>query len=259
MRVLKTNLIHSPKTAMFSRILLSCLALTLAAHAEPPYAGTIFIDPDIITASDPTTYLSVVPKGRGQRSMFDRRTNSFNRVNARLFTASFSNSRAIEVQVNPEFSPSKARKLATKYAKVIGRLPKCLLLDVDTVWIHAGLQPFGGGNRNLLIHTGQSAQYEKDEILEETLVHEASHTSLDSYHATAKRWLAAQKSDPEFISTYARDNPTREDVAETFLMWLAVRHRLERIDPAVAATIRKSIPARLRYLDRAKFNISPID
>lgn len=243
---------------MFSRILLSCLALTLATHAEPPYTGTIFIDPDIITASDPTAYLSVVPKGKGQRSMFDRRTNSFNMVNAHLFTASFSDSRAIEVQVNPEFSSAKARKLATKHAKVIGRLPKCLRLDVDTVWIHAGLQPFGGGNRNLLIHTGQSAQYEKDGILEETLVHEASHTSLDSYHAAAKGWLAAQKSDPEFISTYARDNPTREDVAETFLLWLAVRYRSERISTKDATIIRKSVPARLKYFDAAKLVVDPV-
>lgn len=244
---------------MFHRILLFCFALSLTAHADPPYAGTIFVDPDIITAADPTTYLSVTPKGRGNRTMFDRRKNAFIQVNARLFTAKFSDSRDIEVQVNPEFASSKARKLAAKYAKVIGRLPKCLRLDVDTVWIHNGVQPFGGGNRNLLIHTGQSTLYEKDRILEETLVHEASHTSLDSHHAAAKGWLAAQKSDPEFISTYARDNPTREDVAETFLLWLAVRHRPERIDPAQAAIIRKSIPARLKYFDRAKLIISPVD
>ena len=243
---------------MFTRILLCCLALTLSAKADPPYSGTIFIDPDIITAKDPTTYLSVTAKGRGERTMFDRRKNAFIKIKARLFSARFSDSREIEVQVNPEFPASKARKLASNYAKVIGRLPKCLRVDVDTVWIHAGVQPFGGGNRNLLIHTGQSALYEKDGIIEETLVHEASHTSLDAYHAASKGWLAAQKSDPEFISTYARDNPTREDVAETFLLWLALRYREERIDPEDAATIRKSIPARLKYFDSAKFVVTPV-
>ncbi len=238
--------------------LLLGLGLVLPLRADPPYAGTIFIDPDILTKDDPSTYLSITEKGRGERSMFDRRTNSFNTVNARLFTAKFSDSRAIEVQVNPEFSATKARKLAVRYAKVIGRLPKCLRLDVDTVWIHAGVQPFGGGNRNLLIHTGQSALYEKDGILEETLVHEASHTSLDDGHAAAKGWLAAQKSDPDFISTYARDNPTREDVAETFLLWLAVRHRLETIDAETARTIRRTIPARLKYFDARNFELSPM-
>lgn len=239
--------------------LFTAAALILPLRADPPYAGTIFIDPDIITKEDPTTYLTITEKGRGERSMFDRRTNSFNTVNARLFSVKFSDSRAIEVQVNPEFPATKARKLAIRYAKVIGRLPKCLRVDVDTVWIHAGEQPFGGGNRNLLIHTGQSALYEKDGILEETLVHEACHTSLDDDHAAAKGWLEAQKSDPEFISTYARDNPTREDIAETFLLWLALRQRLERIGAEDARKIRKAVPARLRYFDARKFDISPVE
>jgi hypothetical protein len=32
--------------------------MSVMAAAEPPYDGTIFIDPDIITAADPTAYLS---------------------------------------------------------------------------------------------------------------------------------------------------------------------------------------------------------
>ena len=234
--------------------------LTVLAAAEPPYSGTIFIDPDIITASDPTTYLSLKVAGRGNRTMFDRRTNSFNKVKARLFNVRFTDSsRVIEFQVNPEFGPTKARRLAAKYAKVIGRLPRCLRRDVDTVSIHDGVQPFGGGNRNLLIHTGQSANYERDGILEETMVHEASHTSLDADHANAKGWVAAQNADPEFISTYARDNPQREDVAETWLLWFAVRHRAERIDVTVADTVKAAIPNRLKYFDSRKFDLSPAE
>lgn len=248
-----------PTRRGLAALLLMAASSTLPLRAEPPYAGTIFIDPDIITRDDPTTYLSVTEKGRGERRMFDRRTNSFQTVNARLFSAQFSDSRAVEVQVNPEFPANKAHKLAVRYAKVIGRLPKCLRADLDTVWIHAGEQPFGGGNRNLLIHTGQSALYEKDGILEETLLHEACHTSLDDDHAAAQSWIDAQKADPEFISTYARDNPTREDVAETFLLWLAVRHRAERIGAEDLRKIHKSVPARLRYFDARKFDVSPVD
>ena len=70
------------------------------------------------------------------------------------------------------------------------------------------MQPFGGGNNNLLIHTGQGAQYEASGILEETFVHEAAHTSLDAVHASSAGWIAAQQADPNFISTYARDNAT---------------------------------------------------
>jgi hypothetical protein len=110
---------------------------------------------------------------------------------------------------------------------VIGRLPRVLRDDLKTLTIHRGKKPFGGGNRDVLIHTGQAASYTADakpfgggSFLEEALVHEASHTSLDGDHAKAPGWLAAQDSDPTFISNYARDNPTREDVAESFLPWL---------------------------------------
>ena len=61
---------------------------------------------------------------------------------------------------------------------------------METVWIHRGVEPFGGGNFNILIHTGQAAEYVAAGILEETLVHEAVHSSLDGTHAAAAGWLA---------------------------------------------------------------------
>jgi hypothetical protein len=129
---------------------------------------------------------------------------------------------------------------------------------VQTVWIHKGLQPFGGGNNNLLIHTEQADDYIASGILEEALVHEASHTSLDAAHAAAPGWLAAQTADDEFISTYARDNPTREDIAESFLPWLAVRYRPDRITAALAGTITRTIPNRLAYFDSKSFVMAPV-
>ena len=37
-------------------------------------------------------------------------------------------------------------------------------------------------------------------ILAETFIHEATHASLDPFHASNVKWLAAQKNDPEFES-----------------------------------------------------------
>jgi hypothetical protein len=239
-------------------IALAALASS-AAKGAPPFSGTIFIDPDIITSSDPTTFQSASYAGRGLRTMFDRRVNNWINVNAYLVAATFSDGLAAEIQVNPEFgSPAAALTEAQKYGAVIGRLPTALRADVQTVWIHQGTQPFGGGNHNLLIHTGQSALYEADGILEETLVHESSHTSLDAAHAATAGWLAAQAADGEFISTYARDNRTREDIAESFLPYLAVRHRSERISQSLADTILQTIPNRIAYFDDQSFNMFPL-
>jgi hypothetical protein len=217
------------------------------------------MDPDIITASDPTTFQALSPKGQGNRTMFDRRANAFVQFQAYLFDATFSDGLSAEIQVNPEFGSSEAARVeAEKYAIVIGRIPKALRIDVLTVWIHKGMEPFGGGNNNLLIHVGQGDAYIADGTLEETFVHEAAHTSLDAAHAASAGWLSAQAKDVNFISTYARDNPTREDVAESVLPWLAVRYRASRISSAQITKIQRAIPNRLAYFDSLNLVVLPI-
>lgn len=239
-------------------VFVSLMALACPTARAQPFSGTIFIDPDIVTSSDPTTFRLVSYAGQGTRVMFDRRVNSFISVNAYLFNASFSDGLRAEIQVNPEFgSIAAANVQARKYGTVIGRLPTVLRSDVRTVWIHKGLQPFGGGNNNLLIHTDQADLYSADGILEETFIHEASHTSLDAAHANSPGWLAAQLADPDFISTYARDNPTREDIAESFLVYIAVRYRQDRISASLANTINTTIPNRIAYFDNQNFNMFP--
>ena len=252
--------------SLMTALLVACTAesaapddTTLPPPTAPPFSGTIFIDPDIITAQDPTTFTGLTPAGRGMRSMFDRRVNAFVTLDAYLFNATFDDGLAAEVQVNPEFgSVAASQSVAQLYAREIGRLPTALRRDMRTVWIHQGVQPFGGGNNNILIHTGQADRYVADGILEETLAHEAAHTSLDAEHRASAGWLAAQNSDPTFISTYARDNPTREDVAETIVPWIAVRYRADRISAAMRATITAAIPNRIAYLNGLGLQMHPI-
>ena len=236
------------------------LAPTAPVVTRPPFEGTIFIDPDIITPSDPTTFQDLSVAGQGSRTMFDRRVDGWITVVAHLFIATFDDGLSAEIQVNPEFEESAtALAEAEKYAQVIGRLPTALRKDVETVWIHKGTELFGGGNNNLLIHVGQADLYIQDGILEETFVHEAAHTSLDAAHASAAGWLAAQSADPTYISTYARDFPRREDIAESFLPYLAIRYRLERISPSLANTIMQTMPNRIAYFDNQSFDMHPFE
>lgn len=228
--------------------------------ATPPFSGTIFLDPDIITDSDETAFLSISYAGQATRTMFDRRVNNWITVTPYLFNTTYDDGLSIEIQVNPEFQDSEAAEIeALKFARVIGRLPTDLRIDVETVWIHKGTEPFGGGNNNILIHTGQSTLYEKDGILEETLVHEASHTSLDAKHSASSGWISAQEADGNFISTYARDYPQREDIAETFLLYMAIRYRSDRISQSLEDKILETILNRIMYLDDQNFNMYPIE
>src|SRR5262249_49389181 len=144
-----------------------------------------------------------------------------------------------------------------RFAPVIGQLPNVLRSNVRTVWIHQGVQPFGGGSNSLTIHTGQADLYAAEGILQETLIHEACHASLDDGYENAAGSLAARRADPGFISTYARDYPAREDIAESFLPWFAVRYRANRISAELANTIRTTIPNRMAYFDDQHFNMFP--
>ena len=226
---------------------------------DPPYSGTIFIDPDIITEEDISTFIEAPYTGQGVRTMYDRRVNDWITVTAYLFDATFNDGLTSEIQVNPEFGSSDSAFIeAEKYGIEIGRLPTVLRDDVETVWIHRGTNPFGGGNNNILIHIGQALNYINDGILEETLVHEAAHTSLDANHAASSGWLTAQTIDGEFISTYAQDYPDREDIAESFLPYLAIRYRADRIDQSTFEIITQTIPNRIQYFDDQLFNLYPI-
>ena len=118
---------------------------------------------------------------------------------------------------------------------------------MQTAWIHKGDQAFGGGNNDILIHTDAAGYH--GEWLEETIYHEACHTSLDSRLANSPQWLNTQSLDGEFISTHARDNPTREDVAESCLLHFGLRNNPDRTFTRNLALIESTIANRLAVLD----------
>lgn len=236
----------------------ACLGWNFA-NATPPYSGTIFIQPPVITAAGPNAIRSVSYIGRGMRRMYDRRCHCFADDDAYLFHAAYADGLSIEVEVDPEYGSVAAATLpATFYATAVGHLPHVLRTDVHMLWIHKGNQPFGGGNESILIHTGTIARsYIDSGILEDALAHEAAHTSLDAEYAASPRWLAAQAADHGAISTYAEKHPRREDIAESFLAWLYARHGVNRIGTKARTIIQATIPHRLAFFDARHFDLYP--
>ena len=245
---------------------------------NPPFEGTIFITGDIITSTDPSLFSEIEYKGTGSRQMYDRRNGgSFNDVEPHLFDTSFSDGLKTEIQVNPEFTLDEATVEANKYAFLIGQLPTALRKDVEIMVIHKGIEPYGGGNNGLLVHTGYTEIYESyipdgsdyiASVVEETLLHEATHTSLDAYHypnggwtnsgySEGERWIEAVENDNEcYISSYARDFPYREDLAELMPLYVAVRYFPERISSELRDKILSCNINRIRYLDSQNLDMS---
>ena len=95
------------------------------------------------------------------------------------------------------------------------------------------------------------------------LIHEGAHASLNwpeplLDHGKTPGWLLAQQSDEGFISLYAKQHPQREDIAESFLPWFALRYRPDRISESDQRNILEAIPHRLRYFDEQEFPMYPV-
>ncbi len=221
--------------------------------------GSIEADPDIITPEDPSVFADVSYDGRETRRMLDKRSG-WVEVEAFVFNATYEDGFEVEIAVNPEFETSDAALVeARKYGWLIGQMPQVLRgPELKWVWIHQGDAAWGGGFNRIIIHTGRTARYQGNGWLEEVIMHEAVHTALDPYHRVSDGWLAAQAADSDFISGYARENPNREDVAESFPMWVALRFREDRISARLATTIRSRIAHRLAYFDAQNFAMAPV-
>ena len=229
------------------------LDFDLEHTGTPPYGGTAVETARVIEPSDPTRLGSITYAGRGERFVYDRRPATRVTINAYLFDVRYAG-QVVEFRVNPEFGSREAAQAEVEtYAPALGQMPAVLLSAMKHVVIHAGNDDWGGG----LIHTDRGKEYIRRGVMEEIFVHEAAHHALDMSHSDSPGWRAAQAADGAFISTYARDHPNREDIAESFEAWLAVRYQPERLTSAQRAVILRTIPNRLAYFDEQGFDMSP--
>ena len=265
-RVLTTSISSNLNlTANFSKIFsYNSQEYTYVEMSQPPYGGTIFITGNIITSSDNSVYDSLVYKGTDERLMYDRRNGgAFINNNPFLYDAYFSDGLVTEIQVNSEFSVDQSLEEAEKYSFLIGQLSKGLRKHVETMWIHKGIEAYGGGNNNILVHTGMSESYEKHytgNIIEETLIHEAAHTSVDAYVypdrlTNGEEWIKAVDKDNCYISDYARDYPYREDLAELMPLYIAVKFFPDRISEDDRNKILSCCINRILYLDSLSLDL----
>ena len=223
-----------------------------------PFGGTSWVTP-VILGPDSTVLETLTYAGRGMREVYDRRLGEWVRVNAFLFDANIGEW-MLEFRANPEFgNVDTAKWHVDRFAPSLGRLPEVFLADLNSVTINGGDGRFGGSSGSILIHANDPETWRTARwgFLEEVFLHEAAHAVLDEAHARADAWRAAQAADRVFISEYARNHPVREDIAETAVMYFAVRYRPESLTPGDRWRVLTSIPNRLAYFEEQGFDMSP--
>lgn len=233
-----------------SRICLSASGLFetvgVAPSSSPISSGTIADYPNLITPADPSRLTGVTYQGVETRNNYDRRVDASVNQNVYIFTATYSNGSPLEVRVNTEFgSVGEAERLVDRYARVAGQMPASLMRFLDEILIQPGNELWGGGNGSVLIHAGN----DYGSITEETFLHEVAHSLDSTYGGTNPAWVRAQNADNSFVSTYARDFPSREDLAETLVPYYGIRTGRSRLTPQQISEIEQLIPNRIAYLD----------
>ncbi|MCJ8320615.1 MAG: hypothetical protein MJK12_13335 [Colwellia sp.] len=226
---------------------------------EPAFEGSTISFPDLIIDSDPSTYVALDFIGMFPRRMWDSRVESFIEVRAHVFTASFDDNLSVELAVNPEFSSEEARLSGEKYLHVFGQIPYDLRRVVNVVWLNKGNEHFVGGFSDMLIHSDRAEQYIEQGILAETFIHEAAH----SLRGTAQDpwsfgWSQAVTDDYHFITPYAQEVPSGEDIPESIVPYIALRYKPDRISQQDYDTIMEAIPNRIDVFDKLELNIYPM-
>ena len=214
--------------------------------------GTVFLTPDAITPESPSDFVELTFTGLEDKETFDRRVDDFVTNPSHIFRATFRCApEPVDVIVNAEYSQEQAMQEAKRFAHLLGQMPLGLRVNIREIWVHNGKEAAGGGNYSILVHSVYAN--ENKDFIEEVFAHEGAHTSLDYDQGGVvdqTLWAKAVASDGRFISGYAEEFPSTEDIAESygaFLIWAL--HRDQGLFPESAAGIEALIPARLQYFE----------
>lgn len=239
----------APVRRLCALALAGLLAVPGAAKADPPFSSTADTVFDIIRVDDPSTFVCLVYQGRTIRQMWDKRLDNEFDLNVFLFQAHFSDSPPFDIIVNPEFATREAAETeARRYTHGLGQLPLVFRHGIRQFGIHQGNPTFSAGAGKIFVYADKTTQRIGENHLEESLLHESVHATLDRQHARSPEWQAAQASDNRFLTRYGERHPEGEDLAETALFAYGLIRYPGRIPPVDSRDIIAAVPARLAFI-----------
>jgi len=237
---------------------LALSALALCAHADPapgdePIESTgADTRLDLIRRDDPSAFDCLVGLGLRDGEFYDKVTDALEfPPDTAFFEARFTDGTRVEIRVHPELGgPDEARTEAERIARALGRLPHVLRPGIERVGILGGdaTAMADGGGEGIHLYRENVERRVAANRFEETLFHEAVHTTLDDVHARSPEWIAAQEADGGFLTAYARARPEREDLAETALYAYALLHHPERVPVDDTVRWKAQVPHRIALI-----------
>lgn len=175
---------------------------------------------DFIEATDPDTFNAITFIGQKDKEMPDSTTDTLFDTDTYVFEMTFTQGSSVEVWAHSSFgTEAAAREYVDKLAGPLGKLPVFMRNTLSHAVVHtgeAGAFAESEGNFFVLYAAIMDVRISNND-LEETVFHESVHASLDATYLESNTWLQAQEGDQAFITQYASDNATKEDMAESAL------------------------------------------
>ena len=233
---------------------------------DPPFAGTLWELPDLISSSDYTVYSTSIYEGIETRLFYDNAILDFINYPAHIFKINFGDGLSVDFEIYSEFSEQEAISIEQKYAPIVGQLGKELRKDIKSIEFLKGDSVASAQRSNDLSYANitfhidwlnNTVETRPDgDKTEELLIHESTHLSIDPYVYNQQGWIDAVNLDNNYISTYAKENPDTEDVAENFQAYITVKYFPERISNSLRDTILSVCLNRFKYFDSLNFDLS---
>ena len=222
--------------------------------------------PDLIKSSDYTVYSSSAYQGILDRVFYDKSIPDFITYPAHVYKVNIGDGLSVDFEIYSEFTQEEASNLEQKYAPLMGQLGKELRKNIKSIEFLKGEEVASAQRSddlsyaNITFHTdwlNNTVETRPDgDRTEELFIHEAAHLSIDPYVYGQQGWTDAVNLDGNYLSTYAKDNPDSEDVAETFQAYIAVKYFPERITSSLRDTILSICLNRFKYFDSLNLDLS---
>jgi len=230
--------------------------------STPPFWGTVHQMPNTITDTDPTEFVTLSDASEGVLHSMWGPNGWDHEVPVWQFTAQFSDSPDVTISFDKDVGDAAfCAPHAFNFAQAVGRTPwyaRTSFVGLDfrpgSYGAPEGCNAWGGGGV-ITICLGVGQELIDNGNIEELFMHEGSHVSVDSLVEGTDDWLCAKQRDNNFISTYARDHPTSEDVAESIVPWYAHTYSNTRVPTETITAIEDAIPARLEVFSSLLGNI----
>jgi len=232
----------------------------------PPFSGTMWDLPDLITSSDYTVYSTSSYQGIETRMFYDKAIPDFIDYPAHIFKVNFGDGLSVDFEIYTEFSQEEALAIKQKYAPLMGQLGKELRKNIKSIEFLKGEEVASAQRSDDLSYANITFHVDwlnnivqtrpGGDRTEELFIHESAHLSIDPYVYGQQGWTDAVNLDGNYLSNYAKDNPDSEDVAETFQAYIAVKYFPKRITSSLRDTILSVSLNRFKYFDSLNLDLS---